>query len=77
MLVCANKMFLHQTSCEFKFAGTSKNVLIQLVGKDGRASTEFLTLHNYFSNSFGMCQNKSFVIPAKDVGLPILIRISK
>ena len=77
MVVCVNKMILHQTSCEYMFAGTSKHVLIQLVGKEGRASTEFLTLHNYFSNSFANCQLKSFTIPAKDVGFPILIRISK
>ena len=52
-------------------------MLIELFSKDGKSSTGYLTLHNYFINSFKKCQMKTFVVPAKDIGFPVLIRISK
>ena len=65
-----------QTGDGFKGAGVDRTVKLEIVGENGD-TTGFLTLDNFWRNDFEKGRRDIFSIQADDVGLPILVRISK
>ena len=50
---------------------------IQMIGDCGKCSTSWILLDNIFRDDFELGRTDKFIVEAKDVGLPDVIRLSK
>ncbi|XP_076825703.1 allene oxide synthase-lipoxygenase protein-like isoform X1 [Clavelina lepadiformis] len=64
-----------KTSDAYCHSGTDSSVHVELLGQNGNESTGFLRLRHILKHDFEKGQKEHFSITAKDVGLPIILRI--
>ena len=72
----AARFFFIQTGDGYRGAGVDRTVKLEIVGENGE-TTGYLTLDTFMKNDFEKGQRDTFNIHADDVGLPILVRLSK
>lgn len=65
-----------QTSGAYKHAGTSDEIKLEFIGKNGK-SGGLVPLKKFLTQDFEKGQTDDFRVMAKNVGIPSLIRISK
>nr|XP_039267987.1 allene oxide synthase-lipoxygenase protein-like [Styela clava] len=63
------------TSDAFKGAGSDSSVYIDMIGEQNGIGTGWIKVHNVHKNDFERGKMDKFKIKAKDIGLPLIIRL--
>ena len=77
ILIIKRWFYSSKTSSVYTGGSTDATVNINLISKDGNASTGYFKLDHFWRNDFEKGKVDKFKKKTKDVGLPEVIEISK